>query len=206
MAVLLASCSGRLLAVDLGWLDFTKLLPGTPVDVHCPEACNNCGHEGCVERAPVQDCVTGEKKVYKTSIHKEYVSVPEVRYKWQMVCVEKEIPAEYCKTVCEPRDVEHCYQTERWQKQDLGCGVELHCKTCDAKTEKLPVQECKTEKGKTTTKVCYWSFVKVPYTVYRQVEKEVCVKQPCYEKVCVPVTRYVCEHCNGKGCPYCQGK
>ncbi len=182
------------------------LRAGTPVDVHCPQACNNCGHEGCIERTPVQDCVVGEKKVSKTTIHKQYVTIPEVRYRFQMVCVEKEIPAEYCKTVCEPKDVEHAYQAEHWQKQTLPCGAELHCKTCETKCEKLPVQQCKTETGKTTIKVHYWSCVKVPYTVYRQVEKEVCVKQPRTEKVCVPVTRYECEHCNGLGCPLCFGK
>ncbi len=182
------------------------LLAGTPVDVHLPEACNNCGHEASIERAPVQDCVAGEKKVYKTTVHKQYVTIPEVRYKFQMVLVEKEIPAEYRKTVCEPKDVDHIYQTEHWQKQDLSCGAEMHCKTCETKSEKLPVQQCKTEPGKTTIKVHYWSCVKVPYTVYRQVEKEVCVKQPRTEKVCVPVTRYVCEHCNGLGCEHCFGK
>ncbi len=180
-----------------------SLCAGTPVDVHCPQACNNCGHEGCIERAPVQDCVVGEKKVSKTTIHKQYISIPEVRYKFEKVWVEKEIPAEYCKTVCEPKDVDHQYQAEHWDKQTLPCGAELHCKTCETKTEKLTQQECKVEKGKTTIKVHYWSCVKVPYTVYRQVEKEVCVKQPRTENVCVPVTRYVCEHCHGLGCEFC---
>ena len=49
-----------------------------------------------------------------------------------------------------------------------------------------------------------WTCVKVPYTVYRQVEKEVGVKQPCYEKVEVQVTRHVCENCGGLGCHFCQ--
>ena len=53
-------------------------------------------------------------------------------------------------------------------------------------------------------KVHYWSYVKVPYTVYRQVAQEVCVKQPRCEKVDVAVTRYVCEYCGGKGCKHCQ--
>ena len=44
----------------------------------------------------------------------------------------------------------------------------------------------------------------MPYTVYRQVEKEVGVKQPCYEKVEVPVMRHVCEHCGGLGCEFCK--
>ncbi|MGA2256688.1 MAG: hypothetical protein ABSG53_18730 [Thermoguttaceae bacterium] len=198
--------SWLLLMVALSLANSSGMLrAGTPVDVHCPQACNNCGHEVCIERAPVQDCVVGEKKVYTTSIHKQYVTIPEVRYKFQMVFVEKEIPAEYCKTVCEPKTVDHQYQAEHWEKQTLPCGDELHCKTCETKTEKLTQQECKTEKGKTTIKVHYWSCVKVPYTVYRQVEKEVCVKQPRTEKVCVSVTRYECQNCGGIGCALCRG-
>ena len=181
------------------------LLAGTPVDVHCPQACKNCGHETCIERTPVQDCVVGEKQVSKTSIRKEYTTIPEVRYKWCYVWVEKEVPSTYCKTVCEPKEYDHQYQVEKWQKQTLPCGAEEHCKTCETKTEKLTCQQCKVETAKTKIKVHYWSCVKVPYTVYRQVEKEVCVKQPRVEKVCVPVTRYVCEHCGGIGCRFCRG-
>jgi hypothetical protein len=29
------------------------------------------------------------------------------------------------------------------------------------------------------------------------------VKQPRFEKVEVPITRYVCEHCGGLGCKHC---
>ncbi|MGO8753063.1 MAG: hypothetical protein ACLQNE_44540 [Thermoguttaceae bacterium] len=193
-------------AGDLGWLDITHLFQGTHVDVHCPESDKQCGHERCVTRAPVQDCVVGEKKVYKTSIHCEHVAIPETRYKWEWKCIEKEVPAEYCKTVCEPQKVDHCYQSEHWEKQDLGCA-EVYCKSCQTKLEKVPCMTCKTEPGKTTVKVHYWSFVRVPYTVYRQVEREICVKQPRYEKVEIPVTRYVaCEHCGGKGCEHCLGK
>jgi hypothetical protein len=183
----------------------SALLAGTPVDVHCPQACKNCDHETCIERTPIQDCVVGEKKVSKTTIHKQYTTIPEVRYKFCWVLVEKEVPSEYCKTVCEPKEYDHQYQVEHWQKQNLPCGAEQHCKTCETKTEKLTCQQCKVETAKTTIKVHYWSCVKVPYTVYRQVEKEVCVKQPRTEKVCVPVTRYVCEHCGGIGCRFCRG-
>ena len=66
------------------------------------------------------------------------------------------------------------------------------------------VNDCQTEPGKTTIKVHYLSCVKEPYTVYRQVEKEVGVKQPCYERVDVPITRHVCEHCGGLGCEFGQ--
>jgi hypothetical protein len=45
----------------------------------------------------------------------------------------------------------------------------------------------------------------VPYTVYRQVEQEVGVKQPCYEKAEVQVCRHVCENCGGLGCKFCKG-
>jgi hypothetical protein len=189
-------------AADLGWLNPANLLKGTPVDVHRPEASRQCGHEGCIERVPVEDCVTGEKKVYKTTVRREYVAIPEVRYKWEMRWVTKEIPCDYCKPVCETENVDHAYQSERWDKKDLGCS-ELHCKSCEPKTEKMECKKCKTEPGKTTAKVHYWSCVKVPYTVYRQVEREVCVKQPRYEKVEVPVTRYICRDCGGIGCKRC---
>jgi hypothetical protein len=119
-----------------------------------------------------------------------------------MKWVTKEVPAEYCKPVCETRNVDHPYEVEHWQKQELDCG-ELHCKTCEPKTEQIACKTCKTEPGKTTVKVHYWSCVKVPYTVYRQVEREVCVKQPRYEKVEIPVTRYVCQNCGGRGCGQC---
>jgi hypothetical protein len=181
-------------AGDWGWLDFSHHCKGTPLDVHLPESEHQCCHEGCIERTPVQDCVHGEKEVFKTSIRYEYVSIPEVKYRWQMKCITKEIPCDACKTVCETKEVEHLYEAERWDKQQTGCS-ELHCKTCETKCEKLDTKICKTEPGKTTIKVHYWSCVKVPYTVYRQVRQEVCVKARCHEKVEVPVTRYVCENC-----------
>lgn len=197
-------------AASAGDLDCLRFLKGTPLDVHRPEADKQCGREGCVERVPVNDCVTGEKKVYKPSIHCEYVSIPEVRYRLQTKCITKEIPWCYCKPVCKTIDVDHPYEAERWDKRCLGCA-ELHCKGCEPKCEKLTCKECGAEPGKTTVKLEYWSCVKVPYTVYRQVAKEVCVKQPRYEKVDVPITRYICKQCRedcrfcgGKGCQHCR--
>jgi hypothetical protein len=191
-------------AGDWGWLKVTHLWKGTPVDVHRPEAHEQCAHEGCIERTPVEECVVGMKKEFKTVVRYEYVSVPETRYRWQMKHITKEIPCDTIKSVCEFTDVDHPYQVERWEKEPTACG-ELHCKTCDTFLEKLPVVTgCKDEPAKTTIKVKYWSCVKVPYTVYRQVRREVCVKYPRDEKVEVPVTRYVCEHCGGLGCKFCK--
>ena len=195
-----------LLADCPAWLESLNPFRGTPVDVHCPASCDNCGHEVCVDREKVEECVVGEKKIYKTSVHKEYVAIPEVRYKWEMKCVTKEVPCDYCKPVCKTEEVDHQYQAEHWDKEELPCGGERYCKTCETKTEKLPVVDgCHTEPGKTTVKVHIWTCVRVPYTVYRQVEKEVGVKQPCYEKAEVQVCRHVCEHCGGLGCNFCKG-
>jgi hypothetical protein len=214
--VLLAMPSRRSWAGELGWLNLANHLKGTPVDVHCPESEHQCGHEGCLERCPVEECVKGEKKVWKSSIRHEYVAIPEVRYKWEMKWITKEIPCDGCKPVSKTDEVNHCYEAERWDKRSEGC-CELHCKTCEPKNEKLECKHCECQPGKTTVKVHYWSYVKVPYTVYRQVERDVCVKQPRCEKVEVPITRYEregcdllgcghCERCNGKGCAYCNGE
>ena len=205
VAAWIATPPRMLVAGGTEWLESLNPFRGTPVDIHCPEACENCGHEVCVNREKVEDCVKGEKKVYKSSIHTEYVSIPEVRYKWEMKCITKEIPCETCIPVCKTHEVDHQYQVEHWEKECLPCGGDRYCKTCETKTEKLPVvSDCETKPGKTTIKVHYWTCVKVPYTVYRQVEKEVGVKAPCHEKVEVPITRHVCEHCGGLGCEFCQ--
>ena len=52
------------------------------VSRHSPQrasasACENCGHEVCVNRDKVEDCVVGEKKCYRSVIRKEYVAIPE---------------------------------------------------------------------------------------------------------------------------------
>jgi hypothetical protein len=220
-ALPLALWPRTLLAGELCWQNLANYVRGAQVDVHCPESEHQCGREHCIERCPVEECVKGEKKVWKPSIRHEYVAIPEVRYKWQMKWITKEIPCDGCKPVSKIDEVNHCYESERWDKCSNGC-CELHCKTCEAKNEKLECKHCECEPGKTTVKVHYWSYVKVPYTVYRQVEREVCVKQPRCEKVEVPITRYVpphccglgcghcerrhCEHCNGKGCTFCNGQ
>lgn len=202
-SLLVVQTSGALFAADWGWLNITHLWKGTPVDVHPPQACQNCDNPYCIERLPVTECVTGEKRNDNVCVRYEYVSVPEVRYRWQIKCISKEIPCTGCKTVCEDRDIEHRYSVERWDKQQLACS-ERHCKTCVPQSELLPGKVCKTEPGETIIKAKYWSCVKVPYTVFRQVKREVCVKQPCYEKVPVTVTRFVCEHCGGLGCKVCK--
>jgi hypothetical protein len=174
---------------------------GTPVDIHCPASCDTCGHEVCVDRQKVEDYVKGEKKLYKSTVRKQYVAIPEVRYRWEMKCVTREVPCECCMPVCKPEEVDHPYQAEHWERDELPCGSERYCKTCETKTEKLPeVTTCETKPGKTTIKVHYWTCVQVPYTVYRQVEQEVGIKQPYYEKVDVPICRHVCEHCGVFGC------
>ena len=99
-----------LFAGDWGWLNVTHLWKGTPVDVHRVESCEQCGHEGCIERTPVEECVVGKKEVFKTCVRYEYVSIPEVRYRWQIMCIKKEIPCDTCKTVCEDQECIHPYQ------------------------------------------------------------------------------------------------
>ena len=200
-AILIAPPAKTLHAECPDWLQALNPFRGTPVDVHCPASCDNCGHEICVDRQKVDDCVKGEKKLYKSSVRKEYVAIPEVRYRWEMKCVTREIPCESCQPVCKPEEVDHPYQAEHWEKEELPCGGERYCKTCETKIEKLPeVTTCETKPGKTTIKVHYWTCVQVPYTVYRQVEQEVGIKQPYYEKVDVPICRHVCEHCGPFGC------
>lgn len=190
------------LAGDWTWLNISHFFKGTPKDIHGPQCPDQCGHEGCIERTAVKECVPGKKRNDKVQIRYEYLAIPEVRYHWRIKRITKEIPCKGVNTVCEEKKVEVPYTVEAWKKQQNGCD-ELHCKTCVRQTEMLPRQECKSEPGETTIKVRYWSCVKVPYTVYRQVRKEVCVKQPCYEHVEVPVTRYVCKNCGGLGCKHC---
>lgn len=164
------------------------------------DACGECGHthgedQHCITRYPVEDCVVGKKKVFDSKVKYEWVSVPETRYHWKKKLITKEIPAPYCKPVCETEDSQRCAELETWDKHCDKCG-ELHCKHTDSVLENAETKHVEHEKGETTIKVKYWSCVKVPYTVYRQVKKPVCVKQPRYEKVEVSVTRYVCRHGN----------
>lgn len=204
IAVVFVAAPERLTATEsfnlIGWLK------GTGVDVH-PHTCDECGgvHDGdgpCIERYPVEICVVGKKEVFDSKIKYEYVSIPETRYHWKKTHITKEIPCPYCKPVCKSEDCQKCVGEEKWEKECLECG-ELHCKHIEHKIEKVENKYCDHEPGETTIKVKYRSCVKVPYTVYRQVKKPVCVKQPRYEKVDVPITKHVCKHCSGGGCSEC---
>ncbi|MFV1965531.1 MAG: hypothetical protein ACC628_08930 [Pirellulaceae bacterium] len=182
------------------------------VDVHSHE-CDECGgiHDPdgpCIERYPVEKCVIGKKELFKSKIGYEWVSIPETRYHWKTMKITKEIPCPYCKPVCKTEDAEHCFGEEKWTKECDECG-QLHCKHIEQKLEKVVTKQCDHEPGETTIKAKYWSCVKVPYVVYRQVRQPVCVKQPYYEKVKVPITKYVCEHCDDGGsseCEHCDGE
>lgn len=203
-AVLMTGASDRARAGDP--FNLINFLTGKSVDLKS-HACDKCGHphgndEYCIERYPVEDCVVGKKKVFDSKIKFECVSIPETRYHLKKTLITKEIPCPYCKPICKTEDCQRCFGQEKWEKHCSECS-ELHCKHIEPVLEKALSKHCEHEEGETTIKVKYWSCVKVPYTVYRQVRQPVCVKQPRYVKVEVPVTRYVCQHCNGTGCSTC---
>lgn len=187
--------------------DLVNLLTGNGKDVATHD-CDKCGYvhgagEKCVGRYAVEDCVVGKKKVYDCKVRYEWVSIPETRYHLKKQLVTKKIPCPYCKPVCKTEAGQHCFGQEKWEKFGTKCE-QLHCKHIEPQLEKESRKHCEHVKGETTITVKYWSCVEVPYTVYRQVKRPVCVKQPHYEKVNVPVTRYVCEHCQGDGCSHCE--
>lgn len=175
-----------------------------PLQTPCPQ---------CIERVPVQECVTGKKKVYDCKICYEYVSIPEVRYRWVNKWVTREIPCEYCKPVCKSQEGRKVYGQERWDEQEAACGAKLHCRSIEPMQEKAACKYCGREPGETTIKVHYKTCVKEPYTVYRRVKRPICVKQPRYEKVKVCITRHecreldcqTCDACRGAGCDSCLG-
>ena len=184
-------------------------LTGGNMDLKTHE-CSKCGGvhdvEGpCITRVPVEDCVKGKKKVYDCKIKYQYVTIPETRYRWKKKLITEEIPASFDKPVCASKECTECYGKEEWEVYSDKKGEETHCKQIVPTYESNPSKYCDHTKGETTIKVHYWSCVKEPYTVYRRVKREVCVKQPRYEHVEVPVTRYVCEHCHGGGCGICLG-
>lgn len=183
--------------------------------------CDSCGRsltqgEICIKRIPVTECLVGKKEVFNSSVRYEWVSIPETRYHFKDVLITKEIPCPYCMPVCEFKDGQRCVGKEKWKKHGGGtseCGKcsELHCKHIEPVLEKTEKVCLKHEKGETTIKVKYYSCVKVPYTVYRRVKKPICVKEPCYEKVKVKITRYICQDCSegqgdGNSCPNCNGE
>ncbi len=208
-----------------------SLLRGKCGDVHSYE-CDECGRiecadKECIIRRPIHECIVGKKKVFNCKIKCEYVSIPETRYRWKKRCITEEIPCPYCPPVCSTEEGRNCFGAEKWDKfpiaaraEDCSCdgaGVcaacqELHCRHIVPQIEKTEIKCCQQGScegccqhapGETTVKVKYWSCVKEPYTVYRRVKRPICVKQPCYELAEVPITRYVCEHCDGAGCHSC---
>lgn len=182
-----------------GWLGHFS------VDVHAPQACDQCEDEKCVVRQPIEKCVKGKKEVFDCLKKYEYVSIPETRYRWVKRWVTEERTCPYCMPVCESKDGTHCYETENWAVRKLSDkeGAEVHCKECQTRQETLPCKHCGRRKGETTVRVKYLSCVKEPYTVYRRVRQEVCVKRPSTEKVDVVVTAYRCHHCADGGCSHC---
>ena len=189
--------------------DLIRFLTGKSSDQKSHD-CGQCGgHHGaaehCITRIPVQDVVVGKKEVFQGKVKYEWVSVPETRYHLKKKLITKEIPCTYCKPVCVTGECRKCVGEEKWEAYCDKCS-ETHCRHLEYKTELVPTKECQHAKGETTIKVKYHSCVKVPYIVYRRVKRPVCVKQPRYEKVDVPITRYVCQHCNGGGCADCGDK
>jgi len=183
----------------------TSWFKKSPIDPHSYE-CDECGGTGqdcpkCLERIPKTKCVTGWKRVWKSSIRYEYVSIPEVRYRWKKTLITKEIPADGCDPVCKSKDGQHCYGTEKWEKQNLGCS-KLHCRSINPTHEKTQCKHIDCQPGETTVKVHYWSCVKVPYTVYRRVRRPICLKEPRHEKVKVSITKYKCKR---DKCESCEG-
>lgn len=172
--------------------------------------CDKCGRshgkdEYCIARHKVEECVVGKKEVFDTKIKYEWVSIPETRYRWKKQLITEEVSCPYCcKPVLETEDCERCVGREAWEKHGDECN-ELHCRHIEPIIEKAETKRCEHEEGETTVKVKYWSCVKVPYTVYRQVKQPVGVKQPRYKKAKVSITRYVCRHCGNAGCNGCDG-
>ncbi len=204
--------------------NFMSWLTGTGVDVHQYD-CDECPPDTiCIERQPVNECVVGKKLLYKSKIAYEWVSIPETRYRWKKMHITKEIDCPYCKPVCNTKESQNCFGMEQWDTSglagacceasvegccdDVGCSngggcSELHCKNIVRQLEKAECKHCCRAPGETVVKAKVWSCVRVPYTVYRRVKRPVCVKQPCYEKVDVNVTRYICTNCCGVGCGKC---
>ncbi len=205
-AAMLSAAPQDTLAGELPWSNLGCMLKSSPVDVPCPQSCDQCRKEFCIERVPVRECVKGKKLVYDCKVRSEWVTIPETRYRWVNRCVTEEIPCCYCKPVCKTQEGVRGYESEEWSEDPLqtcsGCGG-IYCKHCQNKCEKVECKHCAREPGETVIKVHYKSCVKEAYVVYRQVRREVCVKKPRHEHVNVSITRYECKHCNGNGCQTC---
>jgi len=197
--MLLLLCPAVLMAGELVVAPVVNLRHGTKVEMHRPQSNNQCTHETCISRTAVHECVPGKKLVYATDKRCEYVTIAETHYRFKKRLITKKVPADYCKTVCKDEDTTRCHMTEKWDSSGGTCG-QVHCKSCVPESEKVACKKSSCEPGKTYIKVHYWTCVKEPYTVYRQIRRPICVKKPRYEHVQVPITRYVCDHCNQGGC------
>ena len=170
--------------------------PGkTGVDVRSYDVCPECGQAHdldaeCIQRVPVPDCVTGKKRLFVGSVRYEYVVVAEVRYRWKTKCITKEIPADCEDPVCKTEEGECPNNVEDWMSCDNG-DCKVYCQTTKPDPDGVEMKRIECAPGQTTIKVRYKSLVKEPYTVYRQIKRPIGVKQPCYESVDVPITRYV---------------
>ena len=167
----------------------------TGVDVRTYEICPDCGqaHDPeveCIQRVPCPDCVIGKKRLFCGSVHYEYVVVAEVRYRWKTKWITKEVPADFQDPICNTEDGDCLHNVEDWTSCDT-CEGKMYCQTTKSDPDGVEIKRIECEPGQTTIKVRYKSCVKEPYTVYRQIRRPIAVKQPCYEKVEVPITRYI---------------
>ena len=167
----------------------------TGVDVRSYEVCPDCGQthdpDGeCLQRIPVDDCVVGKKKGYRTLIRYEYVVVAEVRYRWKTKWITKEIPADCEEAMCITDEAVGPNNIQDWQSCD-SCEGKVYYSTTKPDPDTAEIKRIECKPGQTSIKVKYKSCVKEPYTVYRQVRRPIGVKQPCYEDVEVPIRRYV---------------
>ena len=167
----------------------------TGVDVRSYESCPDCGQvhdpdDECIERIAVPDCVTGKKRMFKSSIRYEYVVVAEVRYRWKTKWIEKEVPADFEEPVCKTDERTCPSNAQDWVSCD-GCEGRVYCESTKPDPDAVDCKRIECQPGQTTIKVRYKSCVKEPYTVYRQIKRPIAIKQHCYANVDVPITRYV---------------
>jgi hypothetical protein len=160
------------------------------VDPDCEVLCDPPSE--CLQRIPCDDCVRGKKKLFCGSICYENVTVAEVRYRWKTKWITKEVPADFEEPICNTDDQESLHCVEDWKSGQWG-ECKIHCRSMTPAKETVEQKRIDCQPGKTTVKLCYKSCVKVPYTVYRQIKRPIAIKQPCCEKVEVPVKRYACE-------------
>jgi len=164
----------------------------TGVDVRSYEVCPECGlshdpDDECIERIAVPDCVTGKKRMFKSSIHYEYVVVAEVRYRWKTKWIEKEVPADFDEPACKTEEGISPSNAQDWTTSDR-CEGRVYCESTKPDPDAVDCKRIECQPGQTTIKIRYKSCVKEPYTVYRQIKRPIAIKQPCYAEVDVPIT------------------